>query len=155
MKLSSDTVLFEQRVARRQFVIACIEMVSQEAYPSRNLVIAWKMRNAFSYIVIFLPRKKKGGKKVSASMQMAPVSCGWGFAQEVNKHNTALICCLIKEGLKTDLDPIPKRVFSVVDLIIVIVHKQELKHNGCYTSVCVPQWTFLSSTHWIFRAANN
>lgn len=111
MKLSSDTVLFEQRVGKRQSVIACIEMVSQEAYPSYNLVIAWKMRNAFSYIVIFLP------KNVFASMQMSLVSRGWGFVQEVNKHNAALICCLIKEGLKTNLDQIPKWVTVLLILL--------------------------------------
>lgn len=84
---------------------------SQEAYPSHNLVIAWEMRNAFSYIVIFPP------KKMSLQMKMSLVSCGWGFVQEVNKHNTALICCLIKEGLKRNLDQIPKWVSVLLILL--------------------------------------
>lgn len=56
MKLSSDTVLFEQRVGMRQSVIACTEMVSQEAYPSHNLVIALKMRNALTILSFSLQK---------------------------------------------------------------------------------------------------
>lgn len=99
-------------MGKRQSVNACTEMVSPEADPSRNLVMAWKMRNAFSYLVIFPP------KNVSASMQMSPVSCGGGFVQEVNKHNAALICCLIKEGLKTNLDENPKWVSAWLILLL-------------------------------------
>lgn len=99
-------------MGKRQSVIAYIEVASQEAYPSRNLVIAWKMRNAFSYIVVF-PRKS-----VFASMQMSPAGCGGGFVQELNKHNATLICCLIKEKLKRNLDPIPKRVSVLLILLL-------------------------------------
>lgn len=104
MKLSSDTVVWA--AFGEETVCNC---------PHRN-GFPWGL---FHHIILLLPGRWEMHlallsfsfqKTVFANMQMFLVSCGWGFVQEVNKHNKALICCSIKEELKRNFDQIPKSV---------------------------------------------
>lgn len=76
-------------------------MVSKEARPFHNFVIAWKMRNAFILSFFLIKHSLRACERLPLAF--------WG----INKHNAALIRCSINEGLKTNLHAILKWLYCL------------------------------------------
>lgn len=70
---------------------------------------------------------------------MSPVSCGWRLVHNINEPNEAMICCLIKGGLKANLDQIPTQVSA---LLILLLFMNKI-WKRCSASACASQRALL------------